>query len=155
MFVCYVQPLARPKKCLALHNFPDAAGKAGPDVQRVLNDICKAFSQRNIKVRYVCSDDDSGYNRRHHEIVKKWPLAYLTGGLCAVLTAIAGEDMILITNFLHLLKNFCNKMKNHPVTICSELPEDILICQDLESLLYSSKFFPINRLSAGCVINML
>jgi hypothetical protein len=49
------------------------------------------------------------------------------------LGVIAEEDMISVTDFLHLLKNFCNKVKNHPVTIYLELPEDILTCQDLES----------------------
>jgi hypothetical protein len=36
---------------------------------------------------------------------------------------------------LQLLKNFCIKVKNCPVAICPKLPEDILSCQDLESLL--------------------
>jgi hypothetical protein len=42
---------------------------------------------------------------------------------------------IPVADFLHLLKNFCNKVKNHPVTICPELPDDIITCEDLESLL--------------------
>jgi hypothetical protein len=39
-----------------------------------------------------------------------------------------------VPDFLHHLKNFCNKVKNHPVAIRPELPEDILTCQDLASL---------------------
>jgi hypothetical protein len=50
MFAYYVQPLARPKKCLPLHVFRDVLGKAGPDVQPILDDICKALFDRNIKV---------------------------------------------------------------------------------------------------------
>jgi hypothetical protein len=43
--------------------------------------------------------------------------------------------MIPVSDFLHLLKNFCNKVKNHPVTICPELPDDIITCENHESLL--------------------
>jgi hypothetical protein len=56
-------------------------------------------------------DGDSGYNKRHHEFFKNWFFAHLTGGLSAALDVIAGEDMIPVTDFLHLLKDFCNKVK--------------------------------------------
>jgi hypothetical protein len=65
MFVYSAQPLARPKKCLALRVFCGASRKAEPDTQRILDDICKAYPDRNIKVRDVCSGSDSGYNKPH------------------------------------------------------------------------------------------
>jgi hypothetical protein len=48
MFVNCARPRARPKKCSGSHVFRDASGKTGPDVQRVLDDICKVLSDRNI-----------------------------------------------------------------------------------------------------------
>jgi hypothetical protein len=68
----------------------------------------------------------------------------------SALNVIARENMIPVTDFLHLSKNFCNKVKSHP-----ELLEDILICQDFESFLDLGNVFPINCRSAGCAIHML
>jgi hypothetical protein len=86
-------------------------------------------------VRYVCSDGDPGYNKRHHEFFKKWYLALLHGGLSAALSAIDAEAMMPVSDFLHMWKDFCNKVKNHPLTICPEMPDELITCEDLESLL--------------------
>jgi hypothetical protein len=134
LFVYYAQPLARPKKCFALHVLREPSGQAGKGAQAMLDEICRALSQRNVVVRYVCSDGDPGYNKRHQEFFHKWYRAYLEGGLLAALRIFDGETMIPVTDILHLLKNFCNKVKNHPVTICPDEPDDVLTCEDLQSL---------------------
>jgi hypothetical protein len=53
----------------------------------------------------------------------------------AALEVVVNEIMMPVSYFPRLLKNFCNKIKNQLVTICPELPDDILMYQDLESLL--------------------
>jgi hypothetical protein len=65
LFVDSDQPFSRPKKCLALRILHDNLGKASNKVQFTLDKICKALSDRNAEVRYVCSNGDSGYNKRH------------------------------------------------------------------------------------------
>jgi hypothetical protein len=67
-------------------------------MQRILDDTCKALSDRNIKVRYGCSDSDSGYSKQYQGFFKKWYLAYLTSGLSAALDVTAGEDMTPVTD---------------------------------------------------------
>jgi hypothetical protein len=141
LFVYYAQPLSRPKKFLALHVLRDNSGKVGNKVQFTLDKICKALSDRNVAVQYVCSEGDSGCNKQHYEFFMRWYPVRLQGGLMVVLEVVANETMIPVPDFLHLLKNFCNKAKNHLVTICPELLEDILACQDLESLSIVGKVF--------------
>jgi hypothetical protein len=38
-------------------------------------------------------------------------------------------------DFLHLWKNFCNKVKNHPVVRSPDSHESSVTCEELESLL--------------------
>jgi hypothetical protein len=71
----------------------------------------------------------------------KWYPVLLQGGLMAALEVVANETIIPVPDFLHLLKSFCTKVKNRPVKICPELPEDVLTCQDLESLLSLGNVF--------------
>jgi hypothetical protein len=70
-FVYYAQPPFRPKKCLALHVLRDNSGKAGNKVQLALGKFCKALFERNVEVRYVCSDGDSGCNKQHYDFFMK------------------------------------------------------------------------------------
>jgi hypothetical protein len=135
LLVFYAQPLARPNKCLALHVHKGASGQAGKEVQTLLDFICDMLSQRGIQVRYVCSDGDAGYNKRHHEFFKTWYLPLLQKGICGALDVLDAATKMPVSDFLHLWKNFCNKVKNHPVTLCPELPEDVVTVQDLQSLL--------------------
>jgi hypothetical protein len=104
-------------------------------VQLTLDKICKALSDRDVEVRYMCSDGDSSYNKRHYDFFMKWYPVLLQAGLMTALEVVANETMIPVSGFLDFLKNFCNKVKNQSVTICPELHEDILTCQNLESLL--------------------
>jgi hypothetical protein len=135
LFVFYAQPLDRRDKCFPLHIHQGKSGQAKDEVQKLLDRVCAALSARGLNVRYVCSDGDAGYNKRHHEFFKKWYLALLRGGLLAALNAIHTETKMPVSDFLHMWKNFCNKVKNHPVTICPELPDDFITCEDLEVLL--------------------
>jgi hypothetical protein len=135
LFVYYAQPLNRSNKCMALHMFKGNSGSAVADVQKRLELICHVLTELGVQVKFVCSDGDPGHNKRHHAFFMKWHRAFLKGGLAAALDVAASEEMIPVTDFLHLLKNFCNKVKNHPVTICPELPDDIITCEDLEWVL--------------------
>jgi hypothetical protein len=135
VFVYYAQPLLRRNKCMALHVHRNESGQAGSRVQFNIDQICAALSNRGIEVRYVCSDGDAGYNQRHQQFFKKWYLAILRDGLGAALAAIEKETRMPVSDFLHMWKNFCNKVKNHPVTLCPELDEDVITCEDLEALL--------------------
>jgi hypothetical protein len=104
-------------------------------VQFLLNLTCRVPSEEGIKVRYVCSDGDAGYNKRHQEFFKKWCRALSNHDPPRALGIFDQENMIPISDFLHLSKNFCNKVKNHPVAICPERAEAVVPCQDLDSVL--------------------
>jgi hypothetical protein len=135
LFMSYAQPLARPKKCLALHIFRGQLGRAGDAVQLLLNLTCRVLSEEGTQVRYVCSDGDAGYNKRHPEFFKKWYRALLNHGLPGAFDIFDQGNMIPISDFLHHWKNFCTKVKNHPVAICPKMAEAVVTCQDLDSFL--------------------
>jgi hypothetical protein len=80
LFVFYVQSLSRPNKCLALHVLQGMLGRAAESVQGSLNHICEMLSERGLRVKYVCSDGDQGYNKRHKVFFKKWHPELLSGG---------------------------------------------------------------------------
>jgi hypothetical protein len=126
LFLDYAQPLSRSKRCLVLRVLHDNSGKAGNKVQLTLNNFCKSLSDRNTEVRYACSDGDSSYNKRHYDFVMKWHPVRLQGCLMAAREVVGNETIIPVPGFPHLSRNFCNKIKNHPVTICPELPDTSL-----------------------------
>jgi hypothetical protein len=107
----------------------------GDPIRYFLDSICQELKAAGVVVRCVCSDGDSGDNKRHDTFVKEWHSARLTHGLPGALDSIDRTDKISVPDFLHLWKNFSNKVKNHPVAICREMPVDVLPCQDRESLL--------------------
>jgi hypothetical protein len=39
-----------------------------------------------------------------------------------------------VSDFHHLLKNYLNKVENHPVVICPESSEDLVTCEDFQAL---------------------
>jgi hypothetical protein len=72
LFVFCAEPLARPKKCLALHLFPSQSGHAGDSTQYLLDSICQALKDAGVVVRYVCFDGDSDDNKRHYKFFTEW-----------------------------------------------------------------------------------
>jgi hypothetical protein len=134
LFVYDAQPLDRPKKCMALHVLKHGSGQAVRLVQDRLDLVSGVLTERGVQVKDVYSDGDPGSNKRHHEFFMRWYLAMLKGEIPAALAVADQEEMIPVTDFLHLLKTFCNRVKNHPVAICPGLPGSILTCADLESV---------------------
>jgi hypothetical protein len=119
--VFYARPLAHPKKWMALHVFRGQSGHA--------------LKGAGVVVRYVCSDGDSGSNKQHNKFFKEWHSARLSHRLPSALDIVDLTRKIPVSDFLYLWKNFCNKVKNHPVAISPEIPDDVLTCQNRESLL--------------------
>jgi hypothetical protein len=120
---------------MALHVFLGQSSHAGDPIQYLLDSICQTLKDTRVVVRYVCSDGDSGYNKRHYKLLKESYSARFTRSLSGALDIIDRADKIRVSDFLHLWKNFCKKVKNYPVAICPEMSDDVLTCQDPESLL--------------------
>jgi hypothetical protein len=135
LFVFYAQPLARPKKCFPLHVLRNDSGQAKKNVHVIVNTICDALAARGVQVRYVCSAGDPGYNQRHHDFFKRWYPVLLHHDLLEALKFIRTETRMPVSDYLHVWKNFCNKVKNHPVALCPQIPGDILTCEDLDAIL--------------------
>jgi hypothetical protein len=71
LFLFYAQPLAWPKKCMSLNVFCGQSGDAGDRIQYLLSSICQAVKDSGVVLRYVCSDGDSGHNKRHCKFFKE------------------------------------------------------------------------------------
>jgi hypothetical protein len=102
LFVLYVQPLSRPNKCLALHVLQGMSGRATESVQSSLNHIYENLSERGLRVKYVCSDGDQEYNKRHKVFFKKWHPELLSRGLTGALRILGNETEIPVSDFRHL-----------------------------------------------------
>jgi hypothetical protein len=138
MFVIYAQPLDRRSKCFPVHVIQNPSGQAKKVVQDAVDAVCSALVAKGIVPKYVCSDGDACFNARHHAFFRKWYLAFLRNGdrgLEAALEIARRETKIPVGDFLHMWKNFCNKVKNHPVTLCPESTDDLITCEDLRSML--------------------
>jgi hypothetical protein len=116
-FVIYGQPLDRSHHCMPLHVINAKSGQATETVQKAIDTVCMQLGQRGVNVKYVCSDGDAGYNTRHAAFFDKWFPEFCVSGLEKALLAISGENMIPVSDFLHLWKLFLARVKNHPLAL--------------------------------------
>jgi hypothetical protein len=135
-FVIYGQPLDRRKRCMPIHVINAPSGQATEKVQERLDMVCSNMAERGIRVKYVCSDGDPGYNTRHAHFFDTWFPEYAVGGLKAALERISKECNIPVSDFLHLWKQFLARMKNHPVTLSPDSLDHLVTGKGLEEFLH-------------------
>jgi hypothetical protein len=126
-FVIYGQPLNRNYRCLPLHVITAKSGNATKSVQKVVDEVCTRLANRGLIVKYLCTDGDAGYNDYHREFFAEWYMRFLDGGLSAALDYASAHTKLPVGDFLHLWKLFCNRVKNHPVTMSPEFRVDFTI----------------------------
>jgi hypothetical protein len=135
-FVIYGQPLNRQYRCLPLHVIPAKSGNATKDVQKVVDEVCERLTNRGLVVKYLCSDGDAGYNDYHRKFFEEWYVQYLNGGLEEALAYARTHTKLPVGDFLHLWKLFCNRVKNHDVTLTPDTPGPFSLSGDtLEMIL--------------------
>jgi hypothetical protein len=65
----------------------------------------------------------------------EWYPILIESGLAAVLGFLSEVKMIPVSDYLHLWKNYLNKIKSHPVTMSPDSFEAVLDTENLESIL--------------------
>jgi hypothetical protein len=135
-FVIYVQPLDRRYSCWPLHMMAHPSGRATEDVLDAMKAAREALTAQGLVVKFECSDGDAGHNQSHRDFFGEWYQHFLDNGLTGALEYAAGRDAIPAGDFLHLLKTFLNKVKNHLVVMSPDCLETSISVTDLESLLH-------------------
>jgi hypothetical protein len=134
-FVIYGQPLDRRHHCFPLHVIASKKGQADDRVQQAIDRVYQGLTDRGLQVKFFCSDGDGGYNEKHKVFFARWIDAFFHNGLDAALAIARSTPMIPVGDFLHLWKNYCSRIKNHPVTLSPDSVNNAVNGEDLESLL--------------------
>jgi hypothetical protein len=134
-FVIYGQPLDRRHHCFPLHIVASKKGQADDRVQVAIQKVSQGLTARGLRVKFFCSDGDGGYNQKHKTFFASWIDAFFHRGLDAALAIARSTPMIPVGDFLHLWKNYCSRVKNHPVTLSPDSVQNAVKGDDLESLL--------------------
>jgi hypothetical protein len=135
-FVLYGQPLDRHCRCLPLYVLTANSGAATIDVRGVVDRVCASLTRWGLVVKYLCSDGDPGYDAYHRKFFAEWYPRFLEGGLEAALEYASQQTKLPVGDFPHLWKVFCNKIKNHNVTLSPYLLDPCsLSVNSLESTL--------------------
>jgi hypothetical protein len=134
-FVVFVQPLNRRYRCLPLHVRQHVSGQATPDIRQAVTTVCDVLSAAGLIVKYKCADGDKGHNKAHEEFFNQWYALLKSDGLQAVIDFVCNATNIPVSDFLHLLKNFCNKIKNHAVVLSPDSLANIVTCEELQNIL--------------------
>jgi hypothetical protein len=135
-FVIYVQPLDRRYSCWPLHVMPHPNGRATSDVFDAVKQAREALSVEGLIVKFECSDGDAGHNQSHRDFFREWYPHFIEKGLEGALDYAGGRDNIPVGDFLHLVKTFLNKVKNHMVVMSPDCLQTAVDVKDLESLLH-------------------
>jgi hypothetical protein len=135
-FVIYVQPLDRRHSCWPLHVMPHPSGRATEDVLGAMEAARAALTAQGLVVKFECSDGDAGHNQSHRAFFNGWYPHFLDHGFSGALEYAAGcETPIPVGDFLHLLKTFLNKVKNHLIVMSPDCLATAVSVVDLESVL--------------------
>jgi hypothetical protein len=135
VFVIYAQPLDRSFTCFPIHVMPHSSGRATEPVQTAIDSACTALTDGPLIVKYICADGDSCHRKRHAEFFLDWYPVLINRGLQAALEHIRHQTRIPVGDFLHIWKSFCNKVKNHPVTLNPESTETLVDLPQLQRIL--------------------
>jgi hypothetical protein len=100
----------------------------------VIETACDALSRHGVNLKYVCADGDPGYNQPHSRFFLEWYPVLIESGLAAVLGFLSEAKIIPVSDYLHLWKNYLNKIRNHPVTMSPDSFEAVLNAENLESI---------------------
>jgi hypothetical protein len=136
-FVIHGQPLDGSHHCLPLHVIVSKNGEADDRVQNAIDKLYQCLTDRGLKVKFFCSDGDGGYNYKHKDFFAGWIDVFFRQGLDAALALALARStpMIPVGDFLHLWKNYCSRVKNHPVTLMPDSVHNVVNSDDLESVL--------------------
>jgi hypothetical protein len=145
-FVIYVQPLDRRYSCWPLHVMPHPSGRATEEVLGAMKAARDELTAQGFVVKFECSDGDAGHNQSHRAFFSEWYPHFLDNGLKGALDYAAGRDAIPAGDFLHLLKTFLNKVKNHLIVMSPDCLQTAVSVADLESLLHLGR--PLSDKSA-------
>jgi hypothetical protein len=142
-FVVFVQPLDRRYRCFPLHvKRKEGSGNATAEVRKAVSAVCEALSRHGIVVKYKSADGDKGHNEAHAEFFHEWYPLFEAGGdqgLKAAIDYVAKATNVPVGDPLHMWKNWCNKVKNHPVVLCPDSLANAVRCEDLQALLRLGK----------------
>jgi hypothetical protein len=104
----------------------------------VIETVCDSLFRHGVNIKYVCADGDPGYNQRHSHFFLEWNPILIESNLAAVLGFLSEAKMIPVSDYLHLWKNYLNKIKNHPAIMSPDSFEAVLGAENLESILQFS-----------------
>jgi hypothetical protein len=124
---------------MPIHVIRSRSGNATEEVRDRIRDVSEALKRHVLIVKYYCADGDRGYNTEHLKYFEEWYRLYHSGGLEAALRYLAESEPIPVGDFLQLWKNFCNKVKNHPVVLSPDSLATILTVEELQALLKLQK----------------
>jgi hypothetical protein len=151
-FVIDAQPLDARLKCFPLHVMTHSSGRATAPVQEALERVTRSMTNHGLTVKYMCADADSCDNRRHLGYFQQWYPILIEIGFSSTLFALADDVRIPGGDCLHIWKTYCNKVKNHPVTLLLGSAEPAIRVDDLQSVCSWDRLFQTSPQSGGCGI---
>lgn len=118
VFVFHLQPLNPAFKCIPLHIFPKANGSANKEIIQIAENICILLKNFGIIIKMISTDGDTSYNSKAKETFSKYILEFFKYGFESAIEKVQNsEDILWLSDFLHLLKLARKQFIKGPVTI--------------------------------------
>jgi hypothetical protein len=112
------------------------SGQSTQGVRKVVDEVCTHLGDCGLIVKYRCMDGDPGYNEYHRRFFIEWDSRFQRGQLADVIGDASQQPKFTVPDFLSLWMVFCNRVKNHRVTLSPDDCTDFAISADsLETLL--------------------
>jgi len=80
-------------------------GSAGPEIQKIIDELVITCESCGVVIHFVASDGDQGYSTRHRKFFEKWFPYFMEQGFDATIKWVAGQRKVPVLDFLHLAKN--------------------------------------------------
>jgi hypothetical protein len=89
-------------------------------VRQAVDAVCAGLSHQGFVVKHVCTDGDPGYNESDKKFFVERYSVFIGRGLPSALEYASQQTKLPVGDFLHMSKSFCNRVKNHTVTLCPD-----------------------------------
>ena len=118
VFAFVLLPINPDYKPIVLHLLPHHSGNSNIVVHRTCKWIQQCLRLLHFNVRFAATDGDAGYNPMNEELFRSWWPVFCNTGLEAAVEVLNSVSCdLMISDFLHLLKNARSRMLNGAVTI--------------------------------------
>lgn len=139
MFIFECLPLSGILPTFPLHLRAVKNGSATNLIDSRITEIFLKLKNCHIKSRFLVTDGDPYWNKKHENYFQEWYKTFQSEGLSAILKPDNSNNIAPLADFLHLMKQFRNKLVNNTITLDTNTLNHVITGKTIDETLKLGK----------------